>query len=164
MLSYVILCYLMLCYVMLCYVMLSYLIFSIFSYLIWSYRLLSDLIMIMIWSDLIWSDLIWSDLIWSDLIWSDLIWSDLIWSYLWSCLVFDLSCFMLDLTSSCLVVAMGTGEHPPNQDHDPEVRAEWNKLSQDEKVRCCWNVQQCAPPRAVFLLAAPTVSHPPNRV
>ncbi|CAN0302771.1 unnamed protein product, partial [Ectocarpus sp. 12 AP-2014] len=25
------------------------------------------------------------------------------------------------------------GEHPPNQDHDPDVKAQWDKLSEDEK-------------------------------
>ena len=29
-----------------------------------------------------------------------------------------------------------TGEHPPNQDHDADVKADWDKLSQDEKVGC----------------------------
>lgn len=39
-----------------------------------------------------------------------------------------------------------SGEHPPNQDHDPEVKAEWEGLSEDEKVQTVQRERQ----RAVF--------------
>ena len=32
------------------------------------------------------------------------------------------------------LVVMLTGEHPAKQDHDADVKAQWDKLSQDEKV------------------------------
>lgn len=44
-----------------------------------------------------------------------------------------------------MYLACVPGEHPPNQDHDPDAKAQWDALSQDEKVNrhhaLCWYIR-----------------------